>query len=335
MAYASLKDVAARAGVSFQTASKVLNGQLGAASPATRERIRSAAAELGYVPNAHARKLVRTSAVTVGILAGDLTDPALIRFVIAAQRALEENGHTMVLSTVRRATDPTDAVRKLLENRVDGILAMVPALESDVRLGVALRGHVPVVSLNHIPGGGIPLVGSDHTMTGTLAANHLLECGHRTFAMITGKRDRRVVASRSRGFRAALRTVGIVLPPRNVVPADWTAQGAYAATQSLLRRTRDFTAVFIHSDQMAMGVLRALRDNTIRVPEDMAIVGCDDLAVSPYLSPALTSVHVPFEESGRRAAELLLAQIRGESVPRIDLLPVHLVARASTAYHRS
>jgi LacI family transcriptional regulator len=330
VAYASLKDVAARAGVSFQTASKVLNGQQGAASAATRERIRAAADELGYVPNAHARFLVRSSTVTIGILAGDLTDPALIRFVVAAQGRLEDHGHTMVVATVRTGTDPAKGVRKLLEHRVDGILAMVPAAENDPRLGEALRGTVPVVSLNHIAGGGIPLVGSDHAQTGVLAANHLLERGHRQMGMITGHRERRVVVSRSRGFRAALRSVGIELPARNVVPADWTAKGAYHATEQLLHRVDDITAIFTHSDQMAMGVLRSLRDQGIRVPQDCALVGCDDLAVSPYLTPSLTSVHVPFEETGVRAADLLLTQIGGANVPRIDLLPVHLVARAST-----
>lgn len=323
--------MAALAGVSFQTASKVLNGQTGAASAATHERIVSAARQLDYVPNALARGLVRQSALTVGILAEDFADLALSQFVVAAQHSAESHGHGTLIVTARPGSDPAALVRRLLEHRVNGILAIAPSFEDDPRFGAALRGPLPAVSISHVPGGRVCVVGSDHEISGALAAEHLVGLGHRRIAMVTGRRGRRVVASRSRGFGAALRAAGVRLDPRRVAPADWTPAGAYAATRQLLDAAAAPTAIFVHSDLMAMGVLSALRDRGVRVPADCSVVGCDDLPVASYLVPPLTTVHVPFQETGTRAAELLLGRIRGETIPRRDLLPVHLVVRASTA----
>jgi LacI family transcriptional regulator len=168
--YVSLRDVAARSGVSFQTASKVLNGRSGVVSAQTRERILDAARELGYVPNALARGLVRKTSLTVGVLSGDFSDQALSQFVLAAQRTVSAQGHAALIGNVRASGDVELAVRKLREYRVDGILVMAPTLEDDPRIGRLLRGSLPVVSIHHIPGGGVPVIGSDHTVTGTLAA---------------------------------------------------------------------------------------------------------------------------------------------------------------------
>jgi len=334
--YVSLKDVAARAGVSFQTASKVLNNDPGVAvSEATRERILESARILGYVPNALARGLVSQTSLTIGVLADDFADTALAQFVMAAHKWASGRGQAMLTVNVRPDVDPAAAVRVLREHRVGGILVVAPSLENDPRLGKSLRGSLPTVSLNHIHGGGIPLVGSDHRVTGALAADHLLGLGHRRIATVTGPRDRRVVVSRLAGFRERLQSSGHRFSSRLVAEGDWTAEGGYAAAHHLLDIDPTFTPIFVHSDSMAVGVLRALHERGVDVPGDCSLIGCDDLPPSAYLVPPLTTVHVPFRETGERAAALLMDRIKGEKVRPRQLLPTHLVVRASTCPPRT
>ncbi len=328
--YVSLRDVAARSGVSFQTASKVLNGRHGVVSASTRERILTAAGELGYIPNAMARGLVSRTSVTVGVLADDLSDLAVSQFVLAAQRTAAGRGHTALISTVHASANGGLALRKLLEHRVDGILVAAPSVEDNPKVGAALRRSLPAVSINSIHGGGVPVVGSDHAVTGALAAEHLLRLGHRAIGTVSGPRDRRVVQSRMRGFRAALREAGESLPARRVVETDWTHSGGHEATHRLLDAAPELTAVFVHSDTVALGARRALAERGLRVPEDCSLVGCDDMSFAAYLVPGLTTVRVPFHETGEWAAKLLLDRIRGEQIPSRNLLPVELVVRAST-----
>lgn len=328
--YVSLRDVAARSGVSFQTASKVLNGQPGVVAADTRERILRAAAELGYVPNAMARGLVRRASVTIGVVADDFSDLAVSQFVLAAQRAAAGRGHASLISTVNANVDADRAVRTLLEYRVDGILAAAPSLENDSRLGAALRGSVPVVSIHRLHNGGVPTVGSDHSLTGSIAAEHLLGLGHRRIGTVTGPGERRVVQSRLRGFRAGLRAAGRSLPERRVVSANWTHEGGRVAIHQLFDADPTVTGVFVHNDVMAVGALKALHEREIRVPKDCSLVSCDDLSFAAYLVPPLTTVRIPFQETGERAATLLLDRIGGQAIPTRNLLPVELVVRESS-----
>ena len=329
--YASLKDVAARAGVSFQTTSKVLNGDHSVVATGTLERILAAADEVGYVPNALARGLVRQASSTIGVLVDDVADPALSQLVRAAERAAAAQRHAAFIGAAGHGGDPTPAIRTMQEHRVGGILVVAPSLESDPRLGAALRGRLPAVSVNHVHGGGLPVVTSDHSTTGELAAQHLVGLGHREIATVTGPRARRVVRSRHQAFRNCLREAGAPLPARCVAEADWTPAGAYAAAERLLNAGPSVGAIFVHSDVMTLGVLRALRDRGIRVPDDCSVVSCDDVYLAPFASPPLTTIHVPFEQTGERAVGLLLQRMRGETIPEHEFLPTHLVVRSSTA----
>ena len=321
---------AARAGVSFQTAGKVINGRAGVVSAATRERILVAASELGYVPNGLARSLVRQNSLTVGVLMDDLADEALSRFVVAAERTAARERHATLVASAHPSGHAVSSIRGLLEHRVDGILVVAPSLEQDKGLGEALRQNVPAVSLVHVAGGGVPLVGSDHRVTAQLAAEHLLEQGHEQIGMISGPEQRQVVRTRQRAFRGALNEAGARLPQQRAVGADWSRAGGYRAVHALLDADPAVTAAFVHSDAQAVGALKALHDRGVRVPDDFSIVSCDDMPFAAYTVPALTTVHVPFDETGAAAATLLLRRMRGEQVPARNLLAVHLVHRGST-----
>ena len=329
--YASLKDVASRAGVSFQTVSKVLNGG-GSVSPATLERIHRAAEEVGYIPNALARGLVTRGTKTLGIIAADPSDHVLGRFVVAAEVEARRRGWATVVANVDAfGSDVARYVEVLSERRVDGILMAAPQAEHDAGLGRALRGRLPVVSLHTIEGLRVPLVGSDHVETGLLAVRHLILHGHEAIGIVSGTLGRHVTAARMRGAANAFKEADREPPDDELLEeGDWTTAGGYLATMRLLDRAPQLTALFVHNDYMAIGAIRALYERGRAVPDDVAVVGCDDAPVAPYTVPSLTTVRVPFEDTGRVAMALLLRIVGGEESPSTStLLPVELVARAS------
>lgn len=326
-----MKDVAARCGVSFQTTSKVLNGK-GSVSPATRARILHAAQELGYVPNLAARSLVVRRTQTIGMIVGSLGDQNLSRFIVGAEREARSQGYAVVIWSVASEDGPDagNVFPALLERRVDGILLAAPELEDDAELGRVRDLSVPVVSIHHVPGGGVSTVGSDHELGGYLATKHLLDRGHRTIATVIGVPARRVAQSRLRGYRRALEEAGLAFDEELVEGAGWQLGPAFTATTRLLDRRPDITAVFAQNDLMAIGVLSALRGVGKRVPDDVAVIGYDDLPVAAYVSPALSTIRVPFAETGVRAMSALLRLLGEGGVPRKQLLPLQLVEREST-----
>lgn len=331
--HVSVKDVAARCGVSFQTTSKVLNGK-GSVSAATRARILGAAQELGYVPNLAARSLVMRRTQTVGMIVGSLGDQNLSRFIVGAEREARRLGYAVVIWSVVSddAPDAGNAFPALLERRVDGILLGAPEMEEDPELARVRELSVPVVSIHHVPGGGVSLVGSDHELGGYLATRHLLDRGHRCIATITGVRARRVAQSRLRGYRRALAEAGVALDEQLVDEANWQLEQAFTSTTRLLRRRPEITAIFAQNDQMAVGAMSALRSLGRRVPRDVAVIGYDDIPVAAYVVPALSTVRVPFAETGAEAMRVLLRLLTdGGDAPRKTLLPLQLVERESTA----
>lgn len=190
---------------------------------------------------------------------------------------------------------------------------------------------MPLVSLHTIQGLRVPLVRSDHTETGRLAVRHLILHGHTAIGVIAGTLGRHVTAARMTGRAGALREAALEESGCDLVEeGDWTTAGGYLATMRLLDRVPGLTALFVHNDYMAMGAIRALYERGLRVPEDVAVVGCDDAPMAAYTVPSLTTVRVPFEDTGRLAMALLLRVVGGEPPPTTStLLPVELVARAS------
>ncbi len=334
MASVSIKDIAACANVSFQTVSKVLRGE-GSVSPETRAWILAIAEELGYVPNTLARSLVSQRTGTIGVVANDFSDYVLTQFVVGAEREARRQGQCAIVGSLdREGSDSQRYIRLLMERRVDGILLAAPQLERNTQVGEMLRGKLPVVSMFHIPGISIARVGSDHQETGFIATRHLLELGHRRIGTIIGPPERRAAQSRLRGYQQALEAAGIAYSAELVEEANWEAEGGYQATERLLERVPALTAIFAHNDFMAIGALDALHDRGLRVPEDCAVVGCDDIPIAAYTAPSLTTVHLPFYETGEAAMRLLLEIIEHkETEPQRLLLPVHLVKRASSGRH--
>jgi len=333
--HVSVKDVAARSGVSFQTTSKVLNGG-GSVSDVTRERILRAASDLGYVPNLQARSLVMQRTRTVGLIAGDFSDPGLSRCLAGAEHEARRQGYSLMITSVEPEGSGTEyALPSMMERRVDGILLAAPQMEDDRALGHVLDRTLPVVSLHHIAGAALTTVGPDDEQAGRLATRHLVELGHRTIGVVSGVRGRRLTQNRMKGYRHALDDAGIAFSADLLVEGGDTVQGGVDALPRLFEQRPDITAVLCHHDLVAVGALASLRRLKRKVPAECSIVGCDDLNSAAYTNPPLTTVHVPFYEIGAEAMRLLLKLITGGTGGTGGgghvTLPVHLVTRASTA----
>ena len=309
----------------------MLNGGSVRVSPETAARIVAVAESLGYRPNTIARSLVRQTTGTLGLIASDATDVAISQFSVAVERAARRLGYAVLVGHLAaEGDDGADVVRMLIERRVDGVIAAAPQVEEDPEVADLLRAYVPAVSLHHVPGGQVPVIGSNQGETGRLATEHLISHGHRRIGTVTGPFRRRVVRSRLRGYEAALQVADLEPDEDLVVEADWTPGGAAAATHLLLTRVPETTAIFVHNDAMAIGVLSAVAGTGRRVGTDVAVVSCDDMPFAEYLTPSLSTVRVPLAETGERAVELLRQSISGTPVTTEPLLlPVELIVRDS------
>ena len=330
--HVSVKDVAARCGVSFQTTSKVLNGG-GSVSDATRARILKAASDLGYVPNLQARSLVMQRTRTIGLITGDFSDPGLSRCLAGAEQEARRQGYGLMLTSIEPEGSGTEyALPAMMERRVDGILLAAPQMEEDRALGHVLDPTLPVVSVNHIPGGSVTTVSADDEQAGYLATRHLLEQGHRVIGALTGVRGLRATQSRLRGYRRALEEAEADIAAGLVEEAGVDVAGGAAALPRLFDRRPDVSAVFCHHDLIAVGAFKALRALGRHVPDDCSVVGCDGLDSAAYTSPPLTTVRVPFYDIGVEAMRILLQLVGGgQASHSMVVVPVHLIVRSSTA----
>ncbi len=328
---ASLQDVGTRAGVSFQTVSKVLRGR-GTVSPATRQRVLDAAAELGYVTNSLASGLASKQTRSIGYVASGLASFVLAPMVLGAEREARRQGYFVIFNFIdHQSNDGQRTLRQLIERRVDGIVSSAPTLERDAAYGAMLSEEVPSVSTHPMLDSAVPVVSQDTEWQGRTATQHLLDLGHCHIALVTGSPFHTPMIGRTAGYADALRGAGIELDRELIAWGGWTIEGGYAAMVWLLESGRPMTAIVCQNDHMAMGAMRALQERNLNVPGDYSIVGCDDVEFAGFLNPPLTTIRISFEDTGEAAVRLLIDRLRGEeSVPERIVLPSALVVRQST-----
>jgi DNA-binding LacI/PurR family transcriptional regulator len=323
-------DVARLAGVSQKTVSRVFNGER-YVSADVRGRVLRAAEELGYRLNGAARALAsgRTRSIGVVALGTALYGPASL--LIGIERAARDAGYALRVVNTHEG-DPAGvagAVESLLEQGVDGIVVSEPIDEGSV----PLRADVPVLVLGAPATFGGPravAAGVGAESLARAATEHLLGLGHVTVHHLAGPQRWFAARDRLRGWRVALAARDRAQPP--VIEGDWSASSGYAAGRELAV-AGDVTAVFAANDDMAVGLIRALLEAGLRVPEDVSVVGFDDIPVSAYVTPPLTTVRQPFDAVAREGLRLLVQAIEkpdAEPAPATDP-PVELVVRASTA----
>ncbi|MGI8483358.1 MAG: LacI family DNA-binding transcriptional regulator, partial [Thermomicrobiales bacterium] len=245
---ASLRDVGAEAGVSFQTVSKVLQGK-GNVSDTTRARVLEVAANLGYIPNSLARGLATQRTNSLGFLASGLASFVFGPMLLGAEREARKHGYFMPVSFVDgSAGDARQALQQLIERRVDGVISAATAYGSDASYSSLLRTGVKSVATHAVPGGGIPVIGEDGVQTGELSASHLIDFGHRSIAIILGEWDGVTESSRLQGNLSVLREARVDLRNEQIESGAWTIEGGYQAMTRLLAREISFTGIIAHND---------------------------------------------------------------------------------------
>jgi LacI family transcriptional regulator len=326
----TIYDVARLAGVSTATVSRALNGT-GQIAGGTRAAIDAAVEQLGYQPNRVARSLVTKSTQTIALLLPDITNPFYAALVSGIQHRALESGHTMLLCTTEGDPEREEQYLTLLRSKqVDGVLVDGLVLPPD-RIARFVREGLPIVCLDRdIASESVPLVQVDNRMGAMLATRHLIELGHKRIAHVAGAPQLRISDDRIQGYRDAHHAVGIEAGRELLAVGSFTEEGGYEATRELLAST-DFTAIFAANDLSAIGVLSALAEGGRRVPADVSVVGFDNLRLSRFTTPSLTTVHQPAREIAEHATRLLLELAAGQRVPMLRLLEPELVVRASTA----
>ncbi|WP_209305324.1 LacI family DNA-binding transcriptional regulator [Blastococcus sp. CT_GayMR20] len=325
-----MSDVAALAGVSHQTVSRVINGHPNVA-PHTRERVEAAIAQLGYRPNIAARALVTGSTRTIGLVTVKINQYGPAQTMLGLEEAAREAGYSLSVSILDHAT--AGAMREAVDTFVAQRVAAIVALSTYDDAAEALGELDPPVPLVAVQVGGDeirPAVGVDQEAGARLATRHLLDLGHRTVHHVAGPADSKEARGRIEGWRSELLAAGAPVP--ELLRGDWTPSSGHTAGTELAARLRageEVTAVFLANDQMALGLLAALHDEGIEVPGDVSVVGFDDLPEAPYFTPPLTTVRQDFAELGRRGVELVLARLRGEDL-HPDAVPAPLIVRSST-----
>ncbi|MDT0163951.1 LacI family DNA-binding transcriptional regulator [Actinotalea sp. AC32] len=312
----TIKQVAAEAGVSITTVSHVLNDVPGVrAHPATRERVKEAAARLGYVPNRLAQSLRTQRSNTIGLIGDEIaTTPFAGKLILGAQDvALEKEAVVLVVSTGYQRDVENREIEELLRRQVDGIL-YASMFHRRVELPPQLAS-VPTVLVNaQCTTPGVPWVVPDEVAGGRDAAEVLLAAGHRRLGFINNIDDIPAAAGRLEGFIGRLAEDGVAADDVAVVAAETDPPGGYAAAMDLLGRDRRPTAIFCFNDRLAMGAYRAAAELGLRIPEDLSVVGFDNQEyVADGIHPGLTTIELPHFDMGVWAAEQLFNQIDGGS----------------------
>jgi len=334
---ATLEAVARSAGVSLATASRVLNGGNRIVKAEYRDRVLAAAKELQYMPNAHAQALARSTSSTVGVILHDVADPYFSVIAAGVMRAAHQHDLLVMMASTFRDPDRELAyVQTLHAQRAKAILLIgsgfndkeyLTKMEAQLKAYRASGGRVACIS-NHstLPA---DVVVPDNRQGAADLVQALLDQGHRSFGVITGPSRLITVNDRIEGLRGALDKAGVALPDTHVVDGGFTRDGGYAAMNDLLDAKLDLSVVCVLSDVMAIGALSACRDRGVSVPADLSVAGFDDIPIVRDLQPPLTSVHLPLDELGVRALELVMSE--PTSRRRIQRVRGDVVMRASTS----
>ena len=324
----TIRDVAARAGVSQPTASLVLGRHPTArVAPATRQCVLDAAAELGYTPNRVAQALVRGRSFSLALVVPDPRNPFFADVAYGAERVAARRGYALLL-VATRDRPLRETVATLRARQVDG--ALLEAQGAAALPADALAG-LEVVLMDEPPTPIAPGVATDAVAAGRLAADHLLALGHRTLAFVGPATDVHTFRMRERGFVQRLREEGVTLASERLRRVPPTVAGGREAMRALLALRHRPTAVFCANDLVALGALKQAAAQKVAVPGELSIVGCDDIEMATLVTPELTTVAVPARELGARAARLLIDRLEGRApaVAGQKPLPVALVRRGT------
>jgi LacI family transcriptional regulator len=326
----TIVQVAKEAGVSLGTVSRVINDDVHVADE-TRERVLAVAKEMGYVANRQARGLKGRKTNTIGVLVPNLGTGYIGEIMQGIDTELELSQLDLMLFTTHRVADKeAKYVANMVQGMVDGLLFLIPRSPSDY-IGTLIDRSFPFVLIdNQVENEPCRYVGATNWQGAYKATEYLIELGHRRIGFMTGSMDLNSATDRLEGYKSALRTNHIPENPDLIYEGDYTQPSGYAGATALLDLGEVLTAIFASNDAMAMGAMDAVRSRGLRVPEDISVMGFDDVPQSAMIRPALTTVRQPLEQMGRVATQMLLDILKNPEREVDQMrLPTELIIRDS------
>ncbi len=326
----TMQDVADKAGVSKSTVSRVLSGKV-LLSQATRDRVNAAIAELGFRPNSLAQALANQKSNTLGLVVSNFEGPYFGRLLKTMAQQAELAGKQLMVTDGH--DDPgreQEAVEMLVDRCCDAIILYSRYMPEVALVQLVESLPVPLIVMNR-PVPGYPERGVVFDQSGSVAAamDYLLAQGHRRIACIAGPQQTLTARTRLAAWQQALRSVGVEPEAEWIAEGDNLVDGGYRACQQLLARGTAFTALFASNDDMAIGAMRALREAGLRIPEQVSLFGFDDEPAAAYLSPALSTVHIPIEQMSELAVHQALRLAAGQPVEALPTFSGQLRLRES------
>lgn len=330
----TIKDVALAAGCSTATVSRALANPEKVTEP-TRKRVASAIAKVGYSPNLAARNLRRSESRTIVVLLPDIANPFFSEIIAGLEEIAHREGYRVLLGDCEHDTGRAKAYFDLLPtNQADGIILLTAEIPLSLVTQQARGSQIPLVmACEYFDQLALPTVRIDNPLAAARAVEYLSSLGHHRIATITGPMQNPICIDRVKGYQSEMERQQLVVNPGWIVEGDFGFLSGYQQGQLLLAMPREQrpSAIFCHSDEMAIGLMKAARDASIRVPEDLSVIGFDNIGLSEYCQPELTTVSQPRDEIGRCAMRLLLDVLRKKQVPHQQVLSTQLIVRASTA----
>ena len=328
----TIVDVAKQAGVSFGTVSRVINNDVHVKKE-TRERVIETMERLGFVANRQARSLAGGKSNSIGVLVPDLGTVYIGEIIRGIDAELSLTDLDLILYTTHRtASKETNYVTNLATGMVDGLLLVLPRSPADF-IGNLTQSKFPFVLIDHQGAGrDCPAVGATNWQGGYNATEYLVNLGHTRIGFITGSMDLGCAVDRLDGYRSALRTYHIPYVPDFIYEGKFFQPDGYAGAQRLLDLPNPPTAIFASNDVMAMGAMDVIRHRGLRIPDDISIVGFDNIPQAAMVYPPLTTVQQPLEQMGRVATQVLLGMLKNpeKKFTRLEL-PTELIVRSSTS----
>lgn len=328
LATATIIEVARKAGVSPSTVSRVVNGSAGV-SERKRLAVEATIRELNFRPNPSARSLKTGTTMSVGVVVQDLESPFFTRMLRGIEVGLADSGNVpIIVSGLWNAAEEAARIRLLVERRIDGLIVLAGHL-SDEELIEFARIQPVAVAGRELSGPNLSAKWVDQDEAGHLATTHLLAHGHRRIAFIAGPATQQDAVQRYAGYCRAHRDYGVEPNPALCAQGDFLETSGLLAMNRLLDAGEPFTAVFAANDQMAYGARVALYRRGVRVPDDISLVGVDDMPASAFMTPGLTTVRQPLHEIGLHTATSLL-RLLGQHAPQVEVPGLQLIVRETT-----
>lgn len=328
---ATIREVSKYANVSVATVSRVVNGNKWV-SDATREKVMQAMKELGYQPNSFAKALATNRSDTFGMVVSDLGGPFFGDMMRAAEDEVRKRGKHLIITSGHDSLDSEcDAIEFLMQRRVDALLLHVDSLTDEALIKLVDDTEIPIILINRrVPELAEQCISLDNDMGGYLATQHLIELGHQQIACITGPLFKADARARLAGYRRAIEQAGLRYDERLVIESDYQESGGQTSVERLRRRNVPFSALVAQNDHMAIGAMNTLKSQGLSIPNDVSIVGYDNMVMSPYTEPALTTVNIPVAEFGKQAANLAFAKLDNKEADITQQFQPELIVRAST-----